>query len=235
MIPSYPLEIANKLVVVQPFETFYRGGSLRNLGDPITSTVSLEDYFRAHFLIYLLGSVDLSDTNIGVSSIGKFRLFDNEDAFCGLTTPKRTIKSFFVPFVSVAFDWPHYREKTEETFAEKMRRLIRSFHEKKQEILTYAKIRNLPDSVIFPILERIDTLSRFDFQEGVSFMHFYSYLYPEMAEGLDALNTIVSRILRRNVDHGISLFFISRLISFWTLAEEDKNELSSWIEQYIPE
>ncbi|MFZ0565785.1 MAG: hypothetical protein WAM28_06340, partial [Chlamydiales bacterium] len=66
-------------------------------------------------------------------------------------------------------------------------------------------------------------------------VNFIQSLYPQLFKGLDELNDIVSEILHRKVDHGIALFFATKIIRYWHLTEHQENILNSWIERYVPE
>jgi hypothetical protein len=114
-----------------------------------------------------------------------------------------------------------------------VRKLVAELNEKKNDLRVYAAIRNLPEQVVEGICDRIDLLKGFEFKTGERFVDFVYFLYPTLSGGLDELNTIVGNILHRPVDHGISLFFATRTIRYWSLDKRQKKALYSWIDRYV--
>lgn len=230
---SFPLEIGNNLVIVQPFEKLEIGSWIVNPPLLRTNKVTIRDFFYAHILAFLLGSQDLSGMNIGLTTDNNIRFFDNEDVFCFGLMPYKTSVSFFVPFISVAFDWLQYREPLSEILAYELKEFISLLKERKNKLSIYANIRGVPENIITEICNRIDLLHGCEFHNGMSFENFIQFLYPRLSEGLDELNEIVSEILHRKIDHGIALFFATRMIRYFSLTEYQKKNLDSWIEHYV--
>jgi|GEM_PF-1596523 len=231
--PSYPIEVGDHLLILQPLETIEVGGYTENLPLKKTNQVSLRDYFYAHILAFLLGSQDLSGMNIGLTKDHSIRLFDNECVFNFEITPHKTSRSYFAPFVSLAFDWPQYRKPLKKKLARELKKFLLSLNEKKEALETYAKIRGLPDEALMGIYDRLAILNDYDFQKGSSFEDFIYYLHPRLTDGLDDLSDIVSEILSRKVDHGIALFFTTKMIHFCDLTPPQWESLESWISLYI--
>ncbi|NGX53783.1 MAG: hypothetical protein K1000chlam4_00502 [Chlamydiae bacterium] len=234
VVPTYPVEIANKKVVIQNLENLTFGSWIVIPNHESVRSVSLEDYWKAHLLAYILGFSDLSGMNIGIGDDQKIRFFDNEDVFSGNSAPCRSGRFFQVEFVSTAFDWPQYRAPISHNFAQELGAYATSLLDKKGELMHYVQIRNIPPGAEHGIQERMELLSQFAFSEGTTFRDFYAFLYPNMASGLDELSDLVGKILNRKIDHGIAVFFATRTIRYWGLSEEVQFELDQWIEKYIP-
>jgi len=231
--PSFPLQIGNNTTIIQKWEYFKKGAWL-TLHPPqhVIKKVSLENYWKAHFLAFILGHNDLSGANIGITPRGTIRFFDNEGIFQRELIPKKTQDAFFVSFVSVSFDWPQYRMPIDKHTAQRLREFIIQINKNKPQILLYSEIRGIPKAGNF-ILENIEILNQFDISEGKSFLSFIGFLYPTLIDGLDKLNKIVAKVLHPNIDHGVALFFATRMVKYYNLSIQIRNELNAWIDQYV--
>jgi len=233
VVPSIPFEISTKKIIIQKLENLTQGSYLTTPSSSVTKKVSLEDYYRAHLLAFVLGATDLSGGNIGITPTGMIRFYDNENTFTENHPIRKTALSFNVPFVSLAFDWPQYRKAIDSELSFKLKSFVSFLKDKKDEIMAYSKIRNIPENVIMDLFDRIDLLNRFNFSEETAFVDLMRFIYPQLFSGLPELNIIVSKILNRTVDHGISLFFVTRMLKPERLSDEDRAALDSWIERYI--
>ena len=216
--PSFPFKIGNTKVIVQPFERFSLGSWIVAHPRSITERVSLRTYFRAHLLAFILGADDLSGMNIGVTKRGAIRFFDNEDVFCDTSI-----------FMSVAFDWAHYRKKIGLKLAQELNALIAELVTKKSSLDAYATLREVS---VEGVVARVEQVAPFHFDAHTTFLTFYSFLYPTLSEGLDELGEIVGKILHRKVDHGIALFFAFHMVRLWSLSDEDQAALDGWEVRY---
>lgn len=235
VIPSFPFEFRpGCIITIQPFEDIVIGPSwIVPPHSSITSQVSMQDYWLAHIVAFLLGADDLSGLNLGISLTKKIRFFDNEGIFLGDLTPVKTSLSFSVPFASISFDWVQYRRKVGLELSLFLRRLILNLKNKETELNKYFDLRNIPEATALSITKRIEILSGFKITPTSSFLDFIRYIYPSIANGLDELNSITGNIIQRNVDHGTSLFFCTRFIRFWCVSDENKKRLNAWINKYI--
>ncbi len=231
--PSYPVEIGDHLFILQPIEEIEVASYTENLPSKRTKQVSHRDYFYAHILAFLLGAQDLSGMNIGLTEDHSIRFFDNEDIFNFDLTPHKTSRSYFAPFVSLAFDWPQYRMPLKRRLAKELKKFLLNLNEKKEALECYATIRGLPEETLKGIYERIAILNGYEFEKGSSFADFIHYLHPKLSDGLDDLSDIVSEILQRKVDHGVALFFTTKMIHFVDLTSPEWESLNSWISLYI--
>lgn len=231
--PSFPLLLGDHLAIVQPFEEFEFGSWVVNLPRQKTDLVSLREYTYAHLLAFLLGAQDLSGMNIGVNSQNQIRLFDNEDVFYVEPVPRKTSRSFLVSFVSVAFDWSQYRQPLEADLARELTEFCHHLRSKRAELQMYATIRGLSQETIEGIFSRMELLEAFEFQESSTFLDLLEFIYPQLSGSLDELSAIVGDILHRRVDHGIALFFATRMVKRERLTDQQMQRLDRWILQYV--
>jgi hypothetical protein len=233
ILPSFPLEIGNKKVIVQQIEPFVFGRKKTKVPmKPNLKRVSAVTYWKAHLQAYLLGLSDLVGRNIGVNEEGQIRFFDIEGCFNYRNFPARTESSFHAGFVSHSLDWPHYRKRLNKKEARELESFIQSLEGLEEKIGAYQFFRPLSlDGKGF--LERLEKVQTFSLQEGKSFCDFYGFLYPKLSPGLDELCEIIEPILGRKVGHGSALMFSSRLGPKHKLSLKQKRALQQWVEQYV--
>lgn len=231
--PSFPLQIGDNFLSVQPFEQFTVGGLVDNLPEEVTNRVSLRDYWYAHLLAFLLGHDDLSGSNIAVNCFFYPRFFDNEDVFWFGANPTRREYSFYVPFLSVAFDWRQYRQPLDKKLAWELAEWSQSLAQKRKALQVYAEIRNMPSYLVEGIEGRMEKIAAFAFREGTTFLDFFSYLYPRVSEGLEELNFLANAMLERVVGHGITLFFTTKVLRYVKITPEQREELDRWMVRYV--
>lgn len=232
-VPSFPVEIDGKRVIVQKLEPFAYGKGRGEIHtDKNLRKVTLETYWKAHIQAYLLGHCDLAGRNIGISPDGKIRFFDNESCLTYRNIPTRNEFTFSSCFISQSLDWPHYRRPIDEKTAKELETFVQSFSDVEKQIHIYMKNRSM--SLNEPgFLYRLERIRSFKIAPGSTFRDLYGALFPRMSPGLDELNRIVEKIIKQPVEHGTALFFITRKMKKYTLSLEDKAEIQRWIDTYI--
>lgn len=232
-VPSFPVEIDGKRVIVQKMEPFAVGkGKGEVHTDKNLRKVTLETYWKAHIQAYLLGHCDLAGRNIGISPDGKIRFFDNESCLTYRNIPTRNEFTFSSCFISQSLDWPHYRLPIDEKTAKKLQAFVKSLSNVEKQIHIYMKNRSM--SLNEPgFLYRLERIRSFKMALGSTFRDLFGTLFPRMSPGLEELNRIVGKIIRQPVEHGTALFFITRKMKNYTLSPEDKAEIQRWIDTYI--
>lgn len=233
ILPSFPMELGGKIIILQrlePFATGKWGGGGYPKG--FLRRVSLENYWKAHLLIYLLGISDLPETNVGVNSEGVIRLFDNEASLIYYNTPSKSVRFFFSGFICQSFDWPQYAMPLDEKTANCLIDFVEGFSDFEENLKIYLKYR--PVSVAHDALQhRLNIVRSFPFREGATFRDFFGSVFPKMSPGLDELSCIMSQILKRKVHHGSALFFASKTVKSADLSLEDRTKLQQWVNTYI--
>lgn len=232
-VPSFPVEIDGKRVIVQKMEPFFVGKGRGEVHtDKNLRKVTLETYWKAHIQAYLLGHCDLAGRNIGISPDGKIRFFDNESCLTYRNIPTRNEFTFSSCFISQSLDWPHYRRPIDEKTAKELQAFVQSLSTVEKELPIYMKSRSM--SLNIPgFLYRLERVRSFKIAPGATFRDLFGALFPRMSPGLDELNRIVSRIVKEPVEHGTALFFITRKMKKYALSPEDKAAIQRWIDTYI--
>ena len=231
--PSFPVEIGGKRVIIQPLETFEVGkGKEETHTEKAIQSISLETYWKAHFVAYLLGLADLAGRNIGITPKGQIRFFDTEIALSYFNTPTKTPFSFTTGYILQSFDWPQYRKPLDKKTAEHLKKFILSLAHFEEHVQVYKERRHItiPEEAL---LFRLSKVRSFPLEEGRAFRDFFGYTCPRMSEGLDRLNRIVGAILNRKVDHGSTLFFTCRWMKTKKLTAQQNQEIQEWIIHYI--
>lgn len=233
ILPAFPIEIGEKIVIVQPLENFEVGTILGGNSKKSTEKVSLETYWKALLQAYILGLSDLVSTNIGINEKGIIRFFDNEACLIYRNAPFRNNFSFKMGFQCQAIDWPQYNQPLDGKTAKRVQAFVNSFASSFEEnARRYLSLRDV--TVCEDGMEiRIAHLMNFSYNEGVTFHDFYSYLYPKMSSGFDDLSNIVSNILNMKARHGLSLFFVTRGMKKYNLTNKEKNAIEQWVKTYV--
>lgn len=233
LVPSFPIEISGKRVVVQEMEPFtYKKDKVMAEAPKEVKKISLEEYWRAHLLAYLLGLADLVGQNVGVSPIGHIRFFDMESSLQYTNIPHRTTRSFKTGFVSQSLEWSQYRESLDAKTASRMRKLVQSLENIEEKLDKYIACRGV-SVYLEGLLHRIEKVRGFSFEEGKTFRDFYGFIFPQIDEGLDELSAIASDILGKKVDHGSALILICRWMDQYNLSAKQKQAVENWIATYI--
>ncbi len=235
VLPAFPIEIGGKRVIIQNLESFEVGSKSpgkKGYSKGAVRRVSLESYWKAHFLAYILGFSDLAAQNIGINSKGEIRFFDNEASFIYYNTPFKTDLSFSTGFLCESYDWPQYRSQLDSKEAIDLRAFVDSLSGFERVVRVYLSCRpfSLNSDGLF---YRLDKLRSFSIQKGSTFRDFFGFVYPQMSPGLDELNQIVGSIYNREVDHGSSLFFVCSRMKRHKLTDKEKEKIRHWIETYI--
>jgi hypothetical protein len=233
VVPSFPVEISGKRVILQQMEPFHFGKGENERPSPSAiKKVCLHDYWKAHLQAYLLGLGDLLGRNIGIDPDGKIRFFDTEATFRYQNQPRLDNGLVAVGFIMESFDWPQYRMPLDRKSVELIRRFIKELQDFEERLSIYENIR--PVSILREdLLVRLEKIRNFPLEEGRSFRDFFGYIYPDLDDGLDELNHIVSHIIGSRVDHGASLFFVSQRMRRYQLSSESKRLLDEWMAKYI--
>ncbi len=232
VVPSFPIEIGFKKVILQPKESFITG-SLKKGNFPleVMEGVSLERYWRANILSYLLAFKDLLGRNIGINKNGQMRFFDLEYSFLYGDEPAKRRPMDKIEFVSQAFDWPHFERPLSKKAAVALSTFISSLEGLKENLIAYQLFREV-DFRLDEIVDRIDRIKLFSVKEGVSFLDFYKFLFPKMEKGLPKIRHIASRSLRREVRYGTALLFAAGNCRFAKASSQDKQAVYEWVNTY---
>lgn len=231
VVPSYPMVIGDKTVVLQKLERFHHGREMRGHEARFIKKVALTCYWKAHIQAYLLGLADLVARNIGISPQGKIRFFDNELAFTYINVPEKNRRTFQSGFLCESLDWPQYREKLSKREAAHLSRFIQSFKQVEKNLRLYTAFR--PFAVPEGLAYRLKRIRSFSIKEGATFRDLYGHLFPTLDPGLDKLNKLVRSILNKKVDHGSSLLFACRWFKHFELTEKEQKALQAWIDTYV--
>ncbi len=234
VVPSFPIEIEGKRVIVQKKERFIVDAEKTGGGLPLETLqlVSLETYWKANIIAYLLAFKDLIGRNIGINNLGQIRLFDLEYSFLYGKAALQRKETDKVEFACQAFDWPQFEAPLTEGTARSLRSFISSLEEVKNDIRIYASHRDLN----FPyeeIIKRIDRVRAFLIKPGVSFLQFYIFLFPKMEEGLPRIRSIASGSLHKRVGYGTALLFACGNCNFSRASSRDQKAVRRWVDTYV--
>lgn len=233
ILPSFPIEIGGKIVILQKLESF-QVGSIDMGNDPMAiDKVSLKTYWRALLQAYILGIGDLVSPNIGISDKGIIRFFDNESCLVYHNTPFRCADTFRMGFVCQAIDWPQYRIPMDANTAKIVQEYVNSFCNNFEENMNIYLAFRPVDVITEGLQVRIDKLRSFEFSEGKTFDDFHEFIYPRLNKGLDQLSKIVSNILKVDGGRGMSLFFVIRRMKKYPLTPEENATIQKWIDRYV--
>ncbi len=231
-LPSFPVEINERKVIVQQKESFVVGEDpLLTPPNEVLRLVSLSDYWKSHLILYVLGGKDLVGRNIGVNDKGKLRFFDMENSF--IYNSRKAGVANSVQFATQAFDWFHYRKPLDQKTAKELRFFIGNWQGFESKVGRYARYYRSLRFSEEGMFSRLAKVRDFSFTSGKSFYDFYTFLFPERILGLEKLNQIVSKIKGRKVDHGTSLCLISSRTAFSELSKENQKILEKWIEENL--
>lgn len=235
VVPSFPMEISGKKVIVQRMEPFTFAQARTQLPLPsMMRKVSLETYWKAHLAAYLIGLGDMVGKNIGISPAGMIRFFDLEYSLSYLNSPIRTDRTFKTGFAPQSLEWSQYSQPLDRKTAQDLQKLVASFLNAEKKMETYQISRTLP--FIFNedgFRERLEKIRAFSFKEGQSFRDFYASLYPRLSEGLDSLVRIAENVFGEKVGHGSALMLICRKVEMDSLSKTDKKQIEKWISTYV--
>ncbi len=240
-LPSFPMEIGGKKVIVQRLEAFEfgipsEGSPIGKLPHKLIKKISLETYWKAHLQVYLLGMYDFTAQNIGVNSKGILRFFDNESCFHYSNAIEKFQGGLKIGYKCQSFDWPQFKKPLDKRTAQKVRNFMRSFtgFENKMEIYLSHRYPDFSkDFEMGELIQRLENLRNFQVEEGVSFRDFFASLYPQLSPGLEDLVQIVRGILGQKAGYGTTLWFMSRWIHTHPLSAQDKEALESWVGAYV--
>ncbi len=233
IVPSFPVAVADKVVVIQKKETFtFADKETRTPPKALMAKVSLENYWRSHLAAYILGLGDLVGRNIGINPNGKIRLFDTESSLKYHNAPWLSEPSFKVGFLMESFEWPQYKTPLDKGTASSLEEYIGSLSSFEEDLKTYREYRGFSFDEV-GMHYRLDKVRSFLVEEGRSFRDFFSFLYPKLSEGLDELNNLVSSILGREVGDGSSLFFICQRQDPSKLSSKQKEAMKKWQRRYV--
>ena len=234
VLPSFPMEIGGKKVILQRFEQFevghiYTGG----YSEDSVGKVALETYWKALLQAYLMGLGDLKMSNIGINADGLIRFFDNEACFVFRNAPYKMHLGMKAAFLCQIFDWPQYRQPLDKQLAKQLRAFVSSFLDYVENFAIYQKCRELALDMD-AIAHRLKKVKDFKIRPGVTFRDFFGSLYPRMNPGLDQLNQIISGILKKEIDHGSALIFFSRMMKLYPQSTaKQQTAIDKWIDIYI--
>lgn len=231
VVPSFPVEVGDKRVIIQHLESFAFGEETLS-APPVEflKKVSLETYWKAHFIAYILGFSDLSGRNIGVNGSGQIRFFDNEASFRYVLNPK---KPFSFRFATHSFEWPQYRKPLTRAVVFKLKKFIEGFDGFEKKLSVYCAVRRF-SIVQDDLRRRLRQVRFFPLKEGATFCDFYKFAFPLFGgDSLDALAHIVGGILGREVGHGSALAFtMSRNVEGKTTREQFE-EIRRWMDVHV--
>lgn len=233
IVPSFPIDIGGKQVVMQKMEPFYIPKYYDKGGNKIIiKRVSLDAYWKAHFQAYLLGMGDLVGRNIGVNKEGNIRFFDIESSFKYQNQPVRGKQSFYTGFVSQSLAWPQFQKKIDQTTAISLKQFIASLEHFEENLDTYLTYRSLTlDREGF--LYRLQKIREFSLEEGKTFEDFYKFIFPNIGLGLEELSSVVSRILQKEINHGEALIFACKKLKKTELSIKEKKAVHKWLSTYM--
>ncbi|MES2200484.1 MAG: hypothetical protein V4489_10025 [Chlamydiota bacterium] len=233
IVPSFPIEIGGKVVIMQKLESFAIGEERTNIpAKSILKNVSLDNYWKAHFQAYLLGIKDLLGRNIGVNDAGEIRLFDMEACFRYQNRPEKSKGVFHTGFFMQSLGWPHYRQPLDAEAVFSLQQFIAALDRLEENIKLYLMYR--PVSLNMKcLLYRLGKIRSFSLQEGRTFCDFYSFLFPRVSSGLDLLSQIVSKALKKQVDHADALLFIQKSYDNKKIPDQSVKEIKKWIDRYV--
>lgn len=233
IVPSFPMKIGGKLVIIQKRESFAISERKTNLPrSDIMRSVLLEDYWNALFQAYLLGLGDLKGSNIGINKKGKIRFFDVEESFKYQNQIVRSGDGFRTGFSAQAFAWPQFQEPLDQRAVISLQRFIGSLDNLEEDITIYLACR--PFSFNREgFFYRLEKIRKFSVEKGKTFEDFYRFIFPQLGEGLEEFCSIVRQILRKKVSSGEALFFAYKDLKKEKLSSEEKKELRRWLSTYI--
>ncbi len=233
LVPSFPVEIAGKKIVIQKMEPFtFKKDKVMESIPKDAKKVTVEEYWKAHLQAYLLGLEDLVGQNIGVNALSHIRFFDMEASLQYLNNPCRSQRSFKTGFISQSLEWPQYNQPLDRKTVASLEKFVEALSSVESKLEKYLLCREASLNVE-GLLFRLEKVRTFPFQEGSSFRDFYGFLFPKLSPGLDELADIASEILQRPVDHGSALILIFRWIDLYDLSSSQKRAIENWITRYI--
>ena len=242
-LPSFPLEMGGKKVILQRLEVFelepsVAGGSsfTRDQFKKKVRKISLETFWKAHLHAYLVGMYDLTARNIGVNSKGNIRFFDNESCFHYSNAVEKFRGGFKMDYKCQSFDWPQFVAPLDKQTVRKIRSFIRDLAGCEKKMHTYLLHRYPDFSLEFSEAElgqRLENIRNFQVDEGTTFRDFFGFLYPQMSPGFEELVQIVQSLLGPHVGYGTALWFMYRWVDTHPLSSQDKQKLKRWVRSYV--
>jgi hypothetical protein len=233
VVPSFPLDIEGKKVILQKMEEFTVGQKKTRVPpDRIVREVDLVDYWEAHYIIFILGLRDMVGCNLGIGNRGRIRLFDAEESFIYNTGPQRTLGGFDIGFVTQALEWSQYREPLTEAQVKRLNAFIHGLSDFEEKLEVYLRYRPLSISKE-GIRDRLHKVRAFSLRPGISFRNFYGFIFPKMSKGLEELRGLISSIIGRNVDHGSAIFYAMGKHRIRTINSKQKKAIKDWTMKYV--
>ena len=131
-----------------------------------------------------------------------------------------------------SYDWPQFEQPLDTATAQLLKVHVRSFANFEKKIQTYLSIRKvtLP---LDALRHRLQILQHFPIQKGITFRDFFGAVFPKINQGLDQLDDIVSRMLKRRAGFGSALFYGAGYIKKNSLPQKTTIELQTWLDQYV--
>ncbi len=233
LVPSFPIEIAEKRIIIQKMEPFtFKKDKVMEGVPKEAKKVTVEEYWKAHLQAYLLGLADLVGQNIGVNSLSHIRFFDMESSLHYQNEPHRTERSFKTGFVAQSLEWPQYRQPLDHKTVTSLKKYIESMASLEPKLEEYLFYRAAPVDVD-GLLFRLEKVRTFPLQEGSTFRDLYGFIFPKLSPGLDELAHIASEISQRTLDHGSALILVCRWLNQYDLSFSQKQAVEDWISRYI--
>ncbi len=243
MVPSYLVFSNEQGYTVQLREDFHVSPALLDLPD-IYTKMSLKDYWLGNFLIYLLGSWDLTSANIGYHSRDFHPIYfdlehsfsENNEFIFSLDLSKEDrlkyqVGATFIPrnLCGKLF----YQKLTSFDVAklENYQRLMRSVCFPK--IVKYLEEnKELQEGQKRAFLERMENLLTASFTEGMSFKDFLIYLFPVLPTNYMVFFEKISSVLQwGDLGFGGVMFWLSNLEEHWRRGTEDYEKINDELDR----
>ena len=237
IVPSFPIYMGGKLIVLQQQEPFF----IREKGSYLPSKsvlkkVSTEAYWEGHLQAYLFGIGDLVGRNVGVNAEGRIRFFDAEGSFTYQDFPEYPKKleadAFCTGFYAHSLAWPHFEDVLTQKEVDSLQQLINSWSSLEQNIEIYLTFRNAPIN-IKGLMYRLEKIRSFPLEKGKSFKDFYAHLFPRIGQGMGELQQIVTQLTQSKVSIGEAIVWSRKGVRSLDVKDKKAEKMRQWIASYI--
>jgi len=243
--PSSSVYSHGKWLIYQPFQKakFLRG--LFFMPSEVkkqTFRVSEWNFWQSNLLFFLVGHMDLTQANIGMTKNKTLFICDNEDVFsnrdhCYLCRSEQKF-DLKLPIMNMMIDWPQAKEPLSRSCVKKVQKLVQNWKKVKAHLPLYLDHPfndfQLSQEKLSALVSRFEKVLAMDWIQGkTTFQDFILTAYPRLYAGIDELAFITSKAIGCHVSPMSSLLFIAKCRN-WSnsLSQEDSQSILHCLEKY---
>lgn len=195
------------------------------------------NFWKTNLFLYVLGHMDMTQCNIGVTKNMTLYICDNEDIFSTDWDRRfsREEGTLYLPLMNMMVDWPEAMRPLSRKGRALTKKLIQDWKSKRVDIERYLHHPfndfSLDAAQEQAFNKRLDRL--FEVEAFTTFAQFIHETFPHFYNGISELTAIVEPIMGAKVSEMSLLLFISKCRSWWDrMTPEVDKKLIECLEKY---